>query len=176
MLLWPRRVRSSGYLLCELAEQTTTAARNRQNGRLLSNLAFLIVVPVAQIAASGLHLATSDSSSSRSVATGFVSLSCFVSGFRVGAITCVIAGCARAWANAFPPTSPVAPRIRTFMPNTPLSCEPSQVIPGPNLAVDQHHGFHFWRSPSSNKFRPARGPPACWINPPSRRFPRSMTE
>jgi len=56
-------------------------------------------------------------------ATGFISLSCFVSGSRVGAMTCVTAGCARAYANAFRPTNPVAPRIRTFMPDTTLSCD-----------------------------------------------------
>jgi hypothetical protein len=66
-------------------------------------------------------------------ATGFISLSCFGTGFRVGATTCATAGSARARANTFQPTNPVAPRIRTFSPNNPLSRELSQMIIHVNL-------------------------------------------
>ena len=98
------------------------------------------------------HPVTSSSSSSNFGATGFISLSCFVSGFRVVAMTCVTAGCARTFANAFRPTNPVAPRIRTFIANTQLSCKLSQVIIQVNLQELTHsfgvilpnigYGFH----------------------------------
>src|SRR5580704_14852418 len=116
-----------------------------------------MVVPVAQIAASGPHPVTSGSSSSNFGATGFISLSCLVSGFRVGAMTCVTAGCASACANAFRPFNPVAPRIRTFMPNTSLSCELSQMIIHVNL---QELAPLFWRHLAEHRMRlPVIGSP-----------------
>jgi hypothetical protein len=67
-------------------------------------------------------------------------------------MTCVTAGCARTFANAFRPTNPVAPRIRTFIANTQLSCKLSQVIIQVNLQELTHsfgvilpnigYGFH----------------------------------
>jgi hypothetical protein len=72
----------------------------------------------------GVYIATAGEFADHVTVAGFLSLSCFASGFRVGAMTCVIARCARACANAFRPTNPVVPRIRTFIANTPpLSCE-----------------------------------------------------
>jgi hypothetical protein len=44
--------------------------------------------------------------------------------------------------NALRPTNPVAPRIKTFLPNTTLSCELSQVVVHMNL---QELAPLYWR-------------------------------
>jgi hypothetical protein len=71
-----------------LASRANDSGRSCSSERKASfDPAFLIVVPVAQIAASAPHLPTSGSSNSNFGATGFISLSCFGRGFLVGAMT-----------------------------------------------------------------------------------------
>src|SRR5580700_9230082 len=91
-----------------------------------------------------------DDAQFRKQAAENVALSRVASGFRVGAMTCVTDGRARACANAFRPTNPVAPRMRTFMPNTPLSCELSQVIIHVNLP---ELAPLFWRHLAEHRMR-----------------------